>query len=150
MEPAVDAGFCFSIAGLNLLPAGYGEHPGESFNRKGREGRYRVIFRKSRSLHALRMTSFMLLLAADGGFGGGFAEDFWWDLFNGYLKFEHRGFRAAAPAGYFPVSADEFCVGVLGEVDEQWNLSWVELLRERSDWLGGPRRSIGGAVDGDV
>ena len=55
------------------------------------------------------------------------------------MEFEHRGFRAPAPAVDLPVRANEFRVGMPGQIKQQRMLAAIELLRKRGQRLWPPK-----------
>ena len=61
-------------------------------------------------------------------FGGGFFQDVRRDFFKPHVEFEHGGLGAAAPAGDFPVEADELHVGMRGQIKQQRRLTAIKFL----------------------
>src|SRR6266403_1903699 len=72
-----------------------------------------------------------------------FREDFLRDLPQRHMEFEHRGFRTASPAPYFPMCPDKLHVGPRRQIEQQRHLFTVELLRKRNDRLEIPGRAVG-------
>src|SRR6266852_2531291 len=66
------------------------------------------------------------------------------------MKLEHRGFRTASPARYFPVRPDELHFRPRRQIEQQRHLFTVEFLRKRNDRLEIPGRAVGGSVDANV
>src|SRR5580693_3295947 len=72
-----------------------------------------------------------------------FFQNFAWHFFDGYMEFEHWGLASSAPSAHLPVSAQEFDVGLPGDIQQQRMLRPVELLREVCDRFWIPSCAVG-------
>src|SRR5450756_2692052 len=72
---------------------------------------------------------------------GSFREDFLRDFAQRDVEFEHGRFRAAAPPGHFPMSADKLDLWPRRQIEQQRNFLAIELLRKSRNRLGIPRHT---------
>src|SRR6478672_278401 len=59
------------------------------------------------------------------------------------MKFKHWSLRASPPTINFPMSPNEFCFRMGGEIEQHRMLCAIKLLGKPCDWFGTP----GGTVD---